>query len=121
MFQLWVDLGSGDPVNDAMMSEDFAKNLKRLLEQRGLSVKEAAKRVGTSEKNLREWLSGRSPRDLDAVRRLASVLGIGIHDLLFSSPDPIGMMADIFERTEVHTGLYRVTVEKVSPKKGGGT
>ena len=96
---------------------EFAKTLKTLIRQNASSVNELAREINVSPKTINDWLTGRTPRDLDAVKRCAEFLEVSIHFLLYGEDESRNLIEDILEKTEIHTGLYEISVRRVSPKK----
>lgn len=95
---------------------EFDKTLKRLIRQRGTTTGELAKKIKVPAKTISDWLTGRTPRDLDAVKRCADVLGVSVHFLLYGEDDRRNIIDEILEKTEVHTGLYEISIRKVSKR-----
>ena len=83
---------------------EFATTLEELIGQHGLTTAKLAKRSDVSPKTISEQLTGRTPRDLDAVKRCAEVFDISVHYLLYGENDPHNIITDILEKTEVHSG-----------------
>jgi transcriptional regulator with XRE-family HTH domain len=96
----------------------FGENLEKLMKTRGLSGRTLAKQMGVPAKTVQEWVGsgGRMPRSPDALRQLASLFDISIHELLFGVPDPQGMIGSLLEKTEIHSGIYEITVKKIKNK-----
>ena len=94
-----------------VLSVKFASTLKFLMRQKGVTTAELSRAIEVPVKTIGDWLTGRVPRDLDGVRRTAIFFGVSLHYLLF---DPV---ADLLEKTEVHTGLYEISIRKVTPRK----
>jgi transcriptional regulator with XRE-family HTH domain len=61
-------------------------NLRKIISDRGLTVRELAEAVGIKRSTLSDWLAGASPRDLNEVYRLSKHLGISLEALLFNEP-----------------------------------
>lgn len=55
-----------------MMKNCFAKNLKALRVERGLSQKQLAKELDTTIKTLSHWETGYSEPSIDLILRIAS-------------------------------------------------
>ena len=96
---------------------EFAKTLKTLIRQKASSVNELAREINVSPKTINDWLTGRTPRDLDAVKRCAEFLEVSIPFLLYGEDERRNLIEDILEKTEIHTGLYEISIRRVSPKK----
>lgn len=60
----------------------FAKNLKAILAERGLSQKAAAEVANVTAATLNDWLAGSNPSDHLAVQRLCRALGCSFEWLL---------------------------------------
>lgn len=97
---------------------EFAKTLKTLIRQQATTTGELAKEINVSPKTISDWLTGRTPRDLDAVKRCARALGVSVHFLLYGDEDQKNLIGEILEKSELHTGLYEITVRRVTSKKG---
>ena len=69
-----------------MPDNDFADRLYRLRKAAGLSQAQLGEKVGLTNKAVSKWESGRTKPGLDAVKRLADVLGVNVQELLESSP-----------------------------------
>lgn len=98
------------------MEFSFAKNLKLLIRQKGLTTAQLAKGISTSPKTISDWLTGRTPRDLVAVAKCAEYFGVSVHFLLYGEEDPKSAIGQILEATEIHTGLYEISIKKVNKK-----
>jgi transcriptional regulator with XRE-family HTH domain len=96
---------------------EFAKTLKTVLRQKAKTTGELARKINVSPKTINDWLTGRTPRDLDAVKRCAEYFGVSFHFLLYGEDDRRNVIEEILEKTELHTGLYEISIRKVSPKR----
>ena len=101
------------------MGQTFGENLKRLMIEKNLSAPKLAKAINCPPKTVQEWLGphGRVPRDLDALKKLAEYFECSTHSLLFGEEDPRSPFAEILEKTEIHCGLYEISIKKVN--RGG--
>lgn len=61
--------------------ESFGKRLKRIREEKGISVKDMAKKVGASISTYREWEYGRQIKGEPYVR-IANALEVTLYKLL---------------------------------------
>jgi len=98
----------------------FGANIKKLLVARNMSVRELAIQLSLPVASVNEWVGskGRLPRDLEVFKKLAAFFGISTHELLYGEPDPKSFIGELLEKTEIHTGLYEISVKRVTPKKG---
>lgn len=60
----------------------FAKNLKKLLVERGISQRAAAEIAGVNSATINQWLSGTQPNDAMAVLKLSKAFGCDFQWLL---------------------------------------
>ena len=97
---------------------EFAKTLKTLLRQKATSTNELAREINTSPKTIADWLTGRTPRDLDAVKRCAEFFDVSVHFLLYGQEDKKSLIEEILQKSEIHTGLYEISIRKVTPRGG---
>lgn len=93
----------------------LAKVLRKLLDDRGISVAELARQTGVPKSNINTWLQGASP-SLEQVDKVARFFAVPIEYLAFGREirDP---MEEFFERIEVHKGEYEISVKKLVRKK----
>lgn len=94
---------------------NFSTSLKNLMRKKGVTTAELARSLSISPKTISDWLSGRTPRDLAAVRKCAVYLECSVHFLLFGEEDKHSELSSVFESTEIHTGLYEISIKKVKP------
>ena len=95
----------------------FATTLKTLIRQKASSVNDLAREINVSPKTINDWLTGRTPRDLDAVKRCSQFFDVSVHFLLYGEDDRQNIIEDLLERTEIHSGLYEISIRKVSSKR----
>lgn len=92
----------------------LAKNLKRLLEEKEITVGALAKATGVPKSTLATWLSGRTP-DLIQLDKVAQYLGTNIEALAFGRTQE-DLFSNFLKTTEIHTGLYEISIKKVVKK-----
>lgn len=68
-----------------MANINFAKNLKRQRELKGMTKTELAKRIGVSDVTLGHWEIGKISPRMGKVEMIAGILGITTDDLLFEN------------------------------------
>ena len=98
----------------------FAQNLMRLMTERKLGVREAARIAGVSPSTLVSWRSGALPEDYLTVRKLAIKLGTTLSYLLTGIDDAIASgerkleLAEVFEEGErVFDGYAKITIQRM--------
>jgi transcriptional regulator with XRE-family HTH domain len=64
------------------LSSAVAEQIRRLLEERGISGRQLAAQTGIPQRTIANKLSGKSPFDLDDLAKIADMLQVGVTDLL---------------------------------------
>lgn len=112
------------PVRKKVQSP-FAKNLKSILAERGLSQKTAADIAGTTASTVNDWLAGTQPADLLAVQRLARGLNCDFEWLLTGSQGRVDFanvaMSELFdsEPDPSFSGIFEISARRLRRKKQG--
>lgn len=101
----------------------FAKNLKLILLERGVSQKAAAAIALVSEATISDWLQGVQATDLSCVLRLAKALNCDFQWLLLNEPsrpmtDSISM-SELFESEPdpSFSGIFEISAKRLRRKK----
>ena len=63
----------------------FHNNLKRLRHRRGMKQEELAERMRVTRQTVSGWETGRRQPDLDTLKKLAEVLNVDIHELIYGN------------------------------------
>ncbi len=97
----------------------FGENLEKLLQSRNLTVAQLARALGLPAKTVTEWVGdgGRTPRNTEHLKKLADYFGCTIHFLLFGEEDPRSVIGNLLDKTELHTGLYEITIRRVKHRR----
>lgn len=92
----------------------LARNLKRILEERNMSIAELAKKTGVPKTNIGSWLSGSSPK-IEQLYKVTQYLGVSVESLAFgkSTEDSI---KDLTDQIEIHSGLYEISIKRITNK-----
>lgn len=67
---------------DKNANEIFATNIKRLLQERNMSYKEFAEKLGYRASTISMWMRGTNAPRMDALEKIADFFGITISELL---------------------------------------
>ncbi len=104
--------------NGVMASKSFGENLEKLMKERRFSVSALAKHLEVPAKTVHEWVGkgGRMPRNPEVLKNIAGILDVSIHFLLYGAEDPKSSLTQLLDKSEIHTGLYEITIKRVSPK-----
>ena len=92
----------------------LATMLKRLVKERGMSLRQLARETKISVSTLSGWSNGLSPRDLTEVRTCAIFFGVSLERLLFDEDSAQQSSVTVFE------GHLRIKIERIAQKKIGG-
>lgn len=100
------------------MKRNFGDILQSLMEERKISGRSLAKELGVPYKTLQEWLGpgARMPRDPEVLKKVSDYFKVSVHFLLFGKEDERSLIGEILDKTEIHTGLYEITVKRVSSR-----
>ena len=96
----------------------FGENLQKLMSERNLSGRDLAKQLRIPYKTLQDWIGpgARMPRDPEILKKLAKYFNRSVHWILFGEEDPHNLISEILEKSEIHTGLYEITVKRVKTR-----
>ncbi len=99
----------------------FAKNLNRLMQERGLSHRVVVQLAGVSQSTLADWSAGSAPSDLSKVASLARALGVSFTYLCLGieehpSKDEIDLHDLYDEETTSFDGLYKIKAIRLTRK-----
>lgn len=100
------------------MDSCFGKNLESLMRQKSISARALAKKLNIPYKTVQEWIGtdARMPRDPNILKKLSSFFDCSVYFILFGEEDPKSFIGEILEKTEIHTGLYEISIRKVKTK-----
>lgn len=101
------------------MKHSFGNNLESMMKKKNFSARSLSKQINVPYKTVQEWIgsTGRMPRDPEVLRKLADIFNCTVYYLLYGEEDPKTLIGEILERTEIHTGLYEITIKKVKKIK----
>lgn len=89
-------------------------NLKALMRQRGISLREISVQTKIPYSTLHTWLENRQPKDIVKVKALADFLSVSLHYLLFGEDEKIGLLANELPRPGLEglAGVYEVIIRR---------
>lgn len=100
--------------------KNWGRRLADILKEKGVSQKEAAKKAGVRPSVLSGWLSGASPNDFTAVKRLADSLQTSFTYLLTGEPDSSQSptINEVFDDGgSLFDGYAKITIQRLIPRK----
>lgn len=106
----------------ALVPGPFAINLTRLLKEKKVSARAAAKIAQVPPSTLAQWLEGVTPLDLEAVHRIATHFDVDFQFLLLGkmpkqAAPKIEDLYDISSEASL-AGLFQIEIKRLIPKGG---
>ncbi|MDX9732107.1 MAG: helix-turn-helix transcriptional regulator [Bdellovibrionales bacterium] len=98
-----------------MGSVKLSETLNRRMRLQGLTLTQLARKSGVPKPTLHGWMTGRRAMNADYLRKVASVLQISIHELLFGAPDPFHSPSQEVLK-ELFRGDVRVTIHRIDKR-----
>ena len=96
----------------------LGKNLEEILRSKELTVTELSKATGIARTTLLGWIKGTSSSpNIAQLDLVAQYLKISIEELAFGRKTKQPELADLLDSATLHTGLYKLTIERVTGKK----
>lgn len=103
-------------------TEHWGVRLKRVLDERSFSSREAARICDVSPSVVSGWINdGNSPTDLMSIQRLCEKLEVSFSWLLtgtYEGGKHKPAMAEIFDELPYFDGYARIRIDRLIPKKG---
>ena len=106
------------------VSSPFAKNLKSILDERGLNQKSAAAIAEVAPATIADWLSGSMPNDPIAVQRLCKALNCSFEWLLTGTEHTVDKQSIAlselfdFEIDPTFSGIFEISAKRLR-RRGG--
>lgn len=95
----------------------LGSKLNQICKGKGLSLAQLSKEAGVPVQTIHAWTTGRKSINPSQVKKVALVLEVSIHELLFDEPDPFESKSSEVLK-EIFSGDVRVTLHKIEKKKG---
>lgn len=90
----------------------LGSKLNQICKAQGVSLSRVAKEAGVPMQTVHAWTTGRKSINPDQIRKVAMVLKVSIHQLMFDEPDPFESPGEEILR-EIFSGDVRVTLHKI--------
>ncbi|NJL25833.1 MAG: helix-turn-helix transcriptional regulator [Calothrix sp. SM1_5_4] len=102
---------------EIMASIRLGTNLRAVLEQKRLSLKQVSAQTGIPYSTLHTWLENRQPKDILKVKRLADYLQTSLTELLFGEPEGVSLHSTTRPTLPGHSefgieGTYEITIKR---------
>ena len=95
---------------------NLALNLKKISKAKKISVTELARQTGVRQNTIHGWANGRRVLNLDDLKKVADVLEVSLHMLLYGEPDPHEVSSGEILK-ELFSGDIRLTVHRIERRK----
>lgn len=102
----------------------FTKILIKLMDEKNISIRDAAKLAGVGHSTISSWRSGAAPDNFEAVMKLAKGLGVTFSYLLTGEddtrPDNPPSVSEVFSEGDfLFDGFAKITIQRLIPKEKG--
>lgn len=96
-------------------AQPLGRVLKGLMAERKLSIADVARMAGVSKSVAGDWLSGTTPADLLAVKRLADELGVSMAFLVTGERDKANAptLEDVLTGGDIMEGVFKISVQRL--------
>lgn len=95
---------------------NLSKNILFFAKKKGLSISALAKLSGVKQPTLHGWTTGRAVKNINDLKKVCSVLEVGLHTILYGEKDPNeGQDITVFQ--EILKGNVRITIEQIKEKE----
>ncbi len=91
------------------------KNLQRLMKDKNISISQLATEANVPKSNITKWINNDANPNLGQLAKVADYFQTSIDELVFDKTQDHDI-EDLFNKLEIHTGLYEVIIKKVSKK-----
>lgn len=81
-----------------------------------VSLSYLSKTTGVPKPTIHGWLTGRRVMELSHLKKIATVLKISIHELVYGGPDPFEPLSQEVLQ-EIFSGDVRVTIHKIQKNR----
>lgn len=94
----------------------LATNLLQICRKRSTNITQLARASGVPVQTLHGWSTGKQVKNLDQLKKVATVLEISIHELIFGEADPFEPTGQEILK-EIFNGDVRITLHRIERKK----
>lgn len=108
------------------VSSPFGENLKKILKERGITLRQASRIAGVNAATLHSWEFGGAPQDLSAVLKLCQELKVNFQWLLTGTAESTNLreatLSELFEMENDPTfsGLFMIEAKRLKRRGNSG-
>ncbi|AHI06244.1 hypothetical protein BDW_08720 [Bdellovibrio bacteriovorus W] len=92
----------------------MAKNLRKLIEEKRLSITELSRRSKVPAKTIYHWMNGQQPRKMEHLFSIADVLEVTVEELFGRESKKSGKVPDLAR--ELALGKYEIVLRPLRTK-----
>lgn len=92
----------------------MAKNLRRIIEERRISVTELSRRSKVPAKTIYHWMNGQQPRKMEHLFSIADILEVTVDELFGRDSKKSGKTPDLVR--ELNLGKYEIVLRPLRTK-----
>ncbi len=97
----------------------LSKQLKKLLQQNGVSVTHLSKVTKVPSQTIFNWASGAKPRDFDQVKRIADHFNVTLDFLVYGVELKSSTSSPLKDfDSEINAGIYEVVLRRIKKPTG---
>lgn len=89
----------------------LSENLRRILNERDMTVASLSRLSGVPKTNIQGWLDGASPNVIQLFQ-VATVLNVNLEELAFSKRS-FSLVDKALDQLELNTGTYEIRIRKI--------
>ncbi len=78
---------------------NVGKNILQKCKEKAITPSKLAKLSGVKQPTLHGWTTGRAVHNMDDLKKVCTILKVGLHELIFGEADPFEKKPLIFEQT----------------------
>jgi transcriptional regulator with XRE-family HTH domain len=91
----------------------LAENILLYSKKKGMTIAALAKLSGVKQPTLHGWTTGRSVKKIDDLKKVCTVLEIGLHTILYGVKDPFEQESIPLTLQEILKSDLRITIERL--------
>lgn len=93
----------------------LGKNLLKHCKEKGLTISKLAKLSNVKQPTLHGWTTGRAVKNINDLKRVCTVLEIGLHEMIFGESDPYRNEKPVYE--SIVSGGVKITITQMNNKE----
>lgn len=103
-------------IADISSAMKLKENLRKLLDERGITIAAAARKAGVSKSTLNDWANGSNPKDLNQVKKLCDAFNLTVDSLCFGATHKKSERSILTEyENEINAGTFEVILRRPKP------